>query len=212
VQTLTLANVSVRALTLAIDPSQNGAVSVNASPSQVRLQPGARTTIRLVAVARGSAAGGGAVGTVRIAPQTGVAQRVLWSALLGRPDSHLLTSAKLTVGNARPKQKSALPSFHPSDSAPAVLTLRVGRVDVTAGRLELSPVSRLDIDLVTASGDDLGLLARLRDLLPGNYVFGLTGRGPGGNILPSGRYALRIAAFPTVPGPPARTRIPFRIQ
>jgi len=211
-QTLTLANVSVRALALAIDPAQNGAVAVSASPSQVRLAPGASTTIHLVAGARRPAASGEAVGVIRIVPQTGVAQRVLWSATLGRPDSHLLASATLAVGNATPKKKGVLPAFHPSDSAPADLSLRVGRVAVTAGRLELSPVSRLDVDLVTASGDDLGLLARLRDLLPGNYVFGLTGRGPGGNILPSGRYRLRIAAFPTTPGPAARRAIPFRIK
>jgi hypothetical protein len=40
------------------------------------------------------------------------------------------------------------------------------------------------------------LLARLRDVLPGSYAFGLTGRGPNGGGLPPGRYRLRVLAVP----------------
>ena len=36
--------------------------------------------------------------------------------------------------------------------------------------------------------------ARLRDLLPGRYAFGLTGRGPGGKVLQPGTYVLRLRA------------------
>ena len=42
---------------------------------------------------------------------------------------------------------------------------------------------RLDVELRTAGGKRLGLLARLRDLLPGRYAFGLTGHGPTGQLL-----------------------------
>jgi hypothetical protein len=209
-QTLELENVSVRPVTATVSVGSNGRVALAASPRRVRLQPGAKTTIRLVATARRPGALGEAVGTISVASGSGGSQRVLWSALLGRPDSDLIASATLTVGSA-PAKPGRLPAFRPSDSAPADLTIRAGRVTVTGGRLEVAPVSRLDVDLVTSSGEDLGLLARLRDLLPGNYVFGLTGRGPGGNVLPQGRYALRIAAYPTVAGPPARRVIRFRI-
>jgi hypothetical protein len=62
------------------------------------------------------------------------------------------------------------------------------------------------------SGDDLGLLARLRDLLPGRYAFGLTGRGPGGNVLPKGVYTLRLVAVPTDDSKATRRSVTFRIE
>ena len=41
---------------------------------------------------------------------------------------------------------------------------------------------------MNAKGKRIGVLARLRDLLPGQYSIGLTGRGPGGAGLAPGRY------------------------
>ena len=46
------------------------------------------------------------------------------------------------------------------------------------------------------SGERLGLIARRRELLPGRYTFGLTGRGPSGDRLPRGTYTIRVLAFP----------------
>jgi hypothetical protein len=40
------------------------------------------------------------------------------------------------------------------------------------------------------------VLARLRDVLPGRYAYGLTGRGPQGGVLPEGSYVLRLRAYP----------------
>jgi len=39
-------------------------------------------------------------------------------------------------------------------------------------------------------------LPRLRDVLPGRYAFGLTGRDPDGKILAEGPYVLRLRAHP----------------
>jgi hypothetical protein len=36
----------------------------------------------------------------------------------------------------------------------------------------------------------------MRDLLPGRYAFGLTGRDPQGNKLPPGDYTLTLRAIP----------------
>ena len=36
----------------------------------------------------------------------------------------------------------------------------------------------------------------LRDVLPGRYAFGLTGRGPNGGMLSEGSYVLRLRAYP----------------
>src|SRR5581483_10283007 len=62
-------------------------------------------------------------------------------------------------------------AFAPSDDAPAVLAVQAGRVFV-------------------------GLLARERDLLPGTYQFGVTGRSPTGSKLAPGRYEVRLVAWP----------------
>jgi len=40
------------------------------------------------------------------------------------------------------------------------------------------------------------VLAKRRELLPGRYTFGLTGRGPGGVRLRSGKYVVRVVAWP----------------
>ena len=52
----------------------------------------------------------------------------------------------------------------------------------------------LEVELWTAAGKKLGTLARLRDLLPGRYALGLTGRGVSGRALAPGRYVLRLQA------------------
>jgi hypothetical protein len=103
-------------------------------------------------------------------------------------------------------------SFEPSESKPAVVLVRAGRVLRSERGNEVVPILRLDVELWTADGRRLGLLARLRDLLPGRYAFGLTGRGPGGAVLAPGRYRLRVYAWPTAGGPPGQRSIPFSIR
>ena len=63
--------------------------------------------------------------------------------------------------------------------------------------MQIEAVSRLDVLLYTSAGRFVGVLARLRDLLPGSYSFGITGRGPTAAALPPGGYELRLAAWPT---------------
>jgi hypothetical protein len=101
-------------------------------------------------------------------------------------------------------------SFRASDRAPAVLTVQAGQVRDLAGRRQLRPLSRLDVQL-WRGGEQIGLLARLRDVLPGRYAFGLTGRGPRGGGLPSGAYRLRIVAVPP-DGPAEAEQLRFRIR
>jgi hypothetical protein len=77
-----------------------------------------------------------------------------------------------------------------------VLTFRAGRLLTDAHGFEIQPVARLDVALVDPDGHSRGLLARLRDLLPGRYALGLTGRDPSGNTLEPGVYTLRLVAVP----------------
>jgi hypothetical protein len=103
-------------------------------------------------------------------------------------------------------------SFKPSAGSPAVLAFRAGRLSRVSGRTQVEPVVRLDIQLRSAGRKPLGLLARLRDLLPGRYAFGLTGRGPNGHVLRRGRYRLRVVAWPPGGGPAVWRSIRFRIE
>ena len=60
--------------------------------------------------------------------------------------------------------------------------------------------------------EELGNLAQLRDLLPGRYAFGLTGRDAEGETLEPGRYRLELTAYPTGPGQPTRASLTFTIR
>jgi len=60
---------------------------------------------------------------------------------------------------------------------------------------EVRPVDLLEIEL-WRGGERLGVLSRRRELLPGRYAFGLTGRGPQGDRLPRGTYSVRLVARP----------------
>jgi hypothetical protein len=107
-------------------------------------------------------------------------------------------------------------SFAPSDARPALLTFDAGDVSaVDRGgdhATEIAPLSMLDLVLWTADGHRIGLLARLRDLLPGRYQFGLTGRDPAGSELAPGGYEVRLIAYPTTRGPVTRRVVRFTIR
>ena len=74
-------------------------------------------------------------------------------------------------------------SFEPSDAGPALLSFRAGQLAVQGGRDAVQPLALLSLELLDSDGNELGTLATLRDLLPGRYAFGLTGRTPAGNTL-----------------------------
>ena len=77
---------------------------------------------------------------------------------------------------------------------------------------DVLPLSRLDLELWSPQGGRIGLLARLRDVLPGRYSFGVTGRDPTGAVLPHGDYQLRLFAYATNGGPPTGRTVGFRIK
>jgi len=103
-------------------------------------------------------------------------------------------------------------SFKPSERKPAIILLRAGRVVRSPHGNEVVPVLRLDVELWTVGGKRLGLLARLRDLLPGRYAFGLTGHGPNGQLLHPGRYRLHVVAWPTGGGQTTSRQVGFTIR
>jgi subtilisin family serine protease len=200
-QRLTVHNVSSRKFRVRIRSVGQGGLAIRAFPRQVRLKPGGSTTVRLVARLRGVPPGGGsAEGAVILQPRGSGAVRVPWAITFGTSTPSLLAAVALSAS-----------AFKPSDALPAVLSLQAGSLTQDPSGTQVQPVDRLDIELWRGS-ERLGLLASLRDLLPGQYQYAITGRDPDGNVLPSGPYRIRLVAFPTVGGPPTRTTVRFRIK
>lgn len=188
--TVTIRNVSTRRLI--VTPS---GADLRVAPARVAIKPGRTTRIRV----RSDEPRGGA-GVLELTPTGGQPLRIPWLVVPKPPAATLLPQATLDDT-----------SFAPSDQTPAVLVVRAGRVN-TGGGLQIEPVARLDVLLYTAAGAFVGVLARERDLLPGSYQFGITGRSPAGATLRPGRYEVRLVAWPTGGGAPSRARVPFAIQ
>jgi subtilisin family serine protease len=203
---LLLQNVSTRTirLRLSLDQQQEGAASIRflIQPSELLLRRGHVATIRIGVLTPTPPSGDApAEGTIDVRVGGGGGIRVPWAVAFGPPSVDLIGTPTLSSH-----------SFKPSDSGSALLQFDAGALVRVEGRDEIRPVSRLDVRLRNAAGDDLGLLARLRDLLPGRYAFGLTGRDPAGAVLPAGTYQLRLIAWPVDGGPPSRQRVSFVIK
>jgi subtilisin family serine protease len=205
-QEFVLRNVSFRRLILSLDVqvAEEGAAALrfDLRPQHLSLGPGrsvrihvrARVTSKLVGTAP-------AQGVVIVTPAAGREIRVPWTITFGRRVPPGLASVRLSTR-----------AFAPSDAAPALLSFVAGSVRRSAGEPDVLPLSRLDLELWSPGGGRIGLLARLRDVLPGRYSFGVTGRDPTGAVLPSGEYQLRLVAFATDAGPPTIRTVGFTIK
>jgi subtilisin family serine protease len=200
---LVIRNVSTRRLEVALSPDPRGAGSadVTIAPRLVRLRPGRSARVVVSVRPAGPPRAPSALrGTIRLKPANGLWLRVPWSLAVPVSDRPLISRVRLSRR-----------TFEPSDTEPVVLELVAGRVDGTAERPQVLALERLDVELVR-DGKRVGLLARVRDLLPGRYAFGITGRDPAGRRLPAGSYELRIVAYPVAAGEPYELRAPFRIS
>jgi minor extracellular serine protease Vpr len=203
-QAFRLRNVSSRILRIRLSASVDGhpdGVAVDVHPAAFRLKPGAAGTVIVQASAqkRGPEPLTGVV-LAEIAGRPGL--RVPWAAAPWTRDTRLLADVRLASG-----------TFTPSDTGPSVLSFVAGRLTRDGAVYEVQAVARLDLELRRVGAKkQLGLLARLRHLLPGRYAFGLTGRGPAGKRLQPGRYELRLTAYPTGDGPPTMRRVQFRVR
>ena len=202
VRRIVLRNVSSRRVDVDVAAATEAiaGLSVTAAPARVRLQPGASAPVKLTArVAFLPRRVGAIQGRARLEVSGGGRVIVPWAVALPFKGSALIGGVGMS-----PR------SFRASDRAPAVLTVQAGQVRDLAGRRQLRPVSRLDVEL-WRGGEQLGLVARLRDVLPGRYAFGLTGRGPRGGALAKGPYRLRVLAVPP-DGPAEAETVRFRIR
>jgi subtilisin family serine protease len=194
---LSIHNVSSRPLTIGIASSSR---LVAVTPASVELRPGRSAVVKVEAQASQRPSLAVVTGALTVRPAGSQALRIPW-VIVFRPYRGPLIGPATIVP----------PSFIPSDSNPASLTVVAGRI--AGGKLvEIEPVARLDVSLYSSSGAFLGLLATVPDLLPGTYSFALTGRGPGGAVLQPGGYEIRLTGWPTLAGPPTREKIRFRIE
>ena len=200
---ITLRNTSRRTVDIAIrpGPADSADIEIDVAPGGARLRPGATVqvavTARVPLLPRAPAALRGAL-VVKV--RDGATLKVPWTITVPVVGLDLIRNVRLSSR-----------AFEPSDVEPAVLTLTLGRVDGSPDRPQLLPLEEARLDLYR--GDRrIGQLAVVRDLLPGRYSFGLTGRGATGRRLPPGDYALRITAIPVGGGFPNEETIPFSIE
>jgi hypothetical protein len=198
---LRVRNVSSRRLAVAVSSDAGGAAELEVTPRSVELDPGRAARVTLSVRPAGQPRPPTALrGTIRLKPANGLWLRVPWALAVPASERDLLTRVRLSRR-----------TFEPSDVEPVVLALTAGRVDGSAERPQLLALARLDVELLR-EGSSVGLLARVRDLLPGRYAFGVTGRDPLGRRLGSGDYALRVVAHPADGGEPDRVTVPFSIR
>jgi Subtilase family/PA domain/Peptidase inhibitor I9 len=205
-QTVVLKNLSVRRVRLELEMrvGREGAAALDFRVRPSRLSLAAGHSIRIHVRARVTSALDGtapASGALVVTPLAGRELRIPWAIAFGRQVRPVLSSVRLSHRR-----------FRPSDATPALLTFVAGSVEPSGEGEEVRPLARLDLELLTSDGESRGRLATLRDVLPGRYSFGVTGRDPAGSILPTGDYVLRLVAYPTVGGPPTRRAILFSIK
>jgi hypothetical protein len=200
-QRLVLRNVSSRKFRVTIEAVGEGGLEITPFPAHPRLKPGGSTVVRLVARLRGAPpSDGSAEGAVLLQPRGSDPLRVPWEITFESTVPPVLSRVALSSS-----------AFKPSDTTPAVLSLRAGNLQQLATGPQVQPLARLDVELWRGA-DRLGLLARLRDVLPGQVAIGLTGRDPDGNRLPAGPYRIQLVAVPTTGRPITRKVVKFRIK
>ncbi|MGH3039567.1 MAG: hypothetical protein ACRDLZ_09235, partial [Gaiellaceae bacterium] len=187
-RTLTLRNLSTRTLAVSFGllPDDTLAnLAFSAEPAQLTLEPGAAEQVTIGVSAGGEETTVGAGGVIVVSAEGAQPVRVPWAIALRQAKAALIGEVELSHDR-----------FSPSDRAPVVLAFRAGRVDQSLDGELIEPVGVLELELWTVKGRRLGVLAQMRDVLPGRYAFGLTGRGPQGKVLPEGDYVLRLRAHP----------------
>ena len=199
---ITLRNVSRRALAVRLRRGvATTGVTVRMGRERIVLQPGASAKVDLsVRAAVPPAAPGALGGTVRASVLRGPRLRIPWSVAVPVTKRPVVTRVSLSAA-----------SFAASDRRPVVLSLVAGRVDGSPERPQLLPLKLLDVELYRGARR-IGRLARLRDVLPGRYAFGLTGRGPLGARLRPGAYLVRVIGSPVGGGQATRVDMAFRLR
>jgi subtilisin family serine protease len=185
-RTVLIRNLSTRELTVSIQTSALApkGVEITVDPQRFRIRAGRSATVVVRADTSDlSEQAGAATGELVLAVSQSSEVHVPWAVAVPAPAVDLLSRVTLeNTGN------------RVSDATPAALSLVAGALIPTPGP-QVRPLELLEVQL-RRSGELIGVLARRREVLPGRYTFGLTGRGPGGERLRRGSYVVRVVARP----------------
>jgi subtilisin family serine protease len=178
-------NISTRRLAISIGnvPIAPKGVEITTDAERVRMRPGASTAV----VVRAD--------TFDLSDEAGIATGELVLRAGDSPEVHIPWAVAVPATVDLISRVTLEPTDERvSDATPSVLALVAGAVTVTPDP-QVRAVDFLEVQLWRGTSL-LGVLARRRELLPGRYTFGLTGRGPSGERLRAGRYTVRIVAWP----------------
>jgi minor extracellular serine protease Vpr len=184
-RTIRVTNVSMRTLstTVGIAAIAPKGVEITVDPQRIRIRPGrsAAVVVRADTTALSSEAGA-ATGELVLRGSDSPEVHVPWTVAVP-PAVDLVSGVSLKTTGTRV-----------SDATPAALSFVAGAV-TAAPDPQVRAVELLEVEL-WRGGEQVGVLARRRELLPGRYTFGLTGRGPTGARLGRGTFTIRLVAYP----------------
>ncbi|HKS79234.1 MAG TPA: S8 family serine peptidase, partial [Gaiellaceae bacterium] len=200
-RTFVVRNVSARPLSVSIDAKDAPVgLALTVDPSHLRLAVGASAEVvarsDTSALAKDATAATGTL-TLRVGGSPSV--RLPWGLALPSRNVRLISRVTLKTNGGRV-----------SDATPDVLGLVAGAV-IPSPVPQVRPVDLLAVQLWRGK-KLLGVLASRRELLPGRYTFGLTGRGPNGERLRRGSYTVRIVARPGDGTPTQAVTVPYRVR
>ena len=158
-------------------------VEIGVDPQRFRVRPGRSATVVVSANTTSlSSEAGAATGELVLRGSDTPEVRVPWTVAVP-PTVDLVSRVRLRTTGTRV-----------SDATPAALSFVAGSV-TAAPDPQVRAIELLEVELVR-NGELIGVLARRRELLPGRYTFGLTGRGPTGDRLGRGPFTIRLMAYP----------------
>jgi hypothetical protein len=184
-RTISIENLSTRRLSVSVGVSAIApkGVVISVDPQRFRLRAGRSAVVVVRAdTAELSDEAGVATGELVLRGSDTPEVHVPWTVAVP-PAVDLVSGLELRTTGTRV-----------SDATPAALSFVAGSVTAEPDP-QVRAVERLEVEL-WRSGDRVGVLARRRELLPGRYTFGLTGRGPTGNRLGRGTFTIRLVAYP----------------
>ncbi len=184
-RTIRISNVSTRRISVSVGISAIApkGVEIGVDPQRFRLRPGRSATVVVGANTTSlSSEAGAATGELVLRGSDTPEVRVPWTVAVP-PAVDLVSRVRLRTTGTRV-----------SDATPAALSFVAGSV-TAAPDPQVRAIELLEVELVR-NGELIGVLARRRELLPGRYTFGLTGRGPTGDRLGRGPFTIRLMAYP----------------
>jgi len=182
---LRITNVSTRPLSVSVGETAIApkGVEITVDPQRLRIRPGRSADVVVRAdTDQLSSEAGAATGELVLRTSDSPEVHVPWAVAVPAPVD-LVSRMRIDRTGTRV-----------SDATPAALSFVAGSVTATP-EPQVRAVDLLEVELWKGR-ERIGLLARRRELLPGRYTFGLTGRDPAGDRLARGTYTIRVIALP----------------